>query len=276
MSETNAPDDTVVGPVASEEPVIASAEADHEHAGKPAETHESNEAEPKLKVYPAWRCKGEGAVNTLGIASDLREGLGLKLYEEKPGEKPADALVVVTKDGKDVGIFHVGRPHDKKHDIKHPHRISANSLPLNTDAAQEGEDSGLDSIEIRKLKETDKVELEFAVTHGIEQTPNSLSVEEAAKYTARTAQRKKDVGEKFPDVDPEEFVVVPTHVLTHLTGNREKAKIKISFSGKVVEVVAIPSGLELGMTTKAAVKIGMPTSITSRKVCVERGLLSIA
>jgi hypothetical protein len=227
---------------------------DDKDAVKPDDVKEGAEKEPMLKLTVAGPCKNpEG--DYVGLSKKQRDALGVV----------EGGTVEIFKGHKSIGIFTVGKGSSEV--IKTVGLITANGIPA------------ANLVTIRKAKESGESLIKYGVRHEVEDVPEGLEEKDAQEYQDRTARRMAIIEKRFPGVAVDEFITVPTAVLNLMTGGAKKvASIsvqKVRFGGSETEITVIPTGTDIGLTSKAAKKLNIPAEITEIGIRVKDGVLII-
>jgi hypothetical protein len=247
---TDTPDDLLTGEPKEPETSV-SENADQAQSAK---AKEDAEKEPQLKMTVYGPCKNpEGRY--VGLSKKQRDALGVV----------EGGTVEIILDKESLGVYTVGKGSTEI--VKIPDLFTVNGI------------EGGHLVTVRKPKETGENVMKFGVRHGVETVPEELKDEKAKEYTERTARRMKIIAERFPGVSTDEFMTVPTAVLNLITGDSAKiagiSRQKVRFAGKETEITVVPAGNDIGLTTKAAEELNIPTEIKELGIRVENGVLVI-
>lgn len=215
---------------------------------------EAKEKEPELNLTVAQPCKNpEGRF--VGLSKRQRDALQVS----------EGGTVELFEGGQSLGIFAVGKGSSEL--TKSPELFSVN-----------GVDAGK-TVTVKKAVETKERVMKLGLTHGVEDVPAHLQGDEAKKYADRTVRRMQIIGERFPGADTDEYMTIPTGVLNSMTGELAKvaaiSKQKVRYGSTEMEIVMVPAGNDIGLTTKAAQKLNIPTAATELRFRVDSGVLVI-
>lgn len=214
---------------------------------------ETKEQEPQLELTVAGPCNNpEGRY--VGLSKKQRDALGVV----------SGGTAELFADGKSLGIFTVGS--GSKELIGKP-EFTANDVDVGK------------QVVVKKVVEVGLTTQELSVAHGIENVPTGLNSEEAKKYQERTIRRMQIVAERFPGVVIHEFMTIPTAVLNQLAGSEVKipaiSQGRVRIGGKEIEIVMVPAGKDVGSTTKAAEKLGIPPELKQIRFRIIDGVMVI-
>ena len=247
MGDTQPPKSDI--PAADQEVTLPAAQP-----AQPPQAAEAKEKEPELSLTVARGCNNPDG-RYVGLSGRQRDALKVAV----------GGIVELFENGQSLGLFTVG---------KGAAELTGKPEQFTSNVVEPGK-----SVTVKKADKNRETVMTFGVTHGVENVPANLQGEEAKKYADRTARRMQIIGERFPGVSTDEFMIIPTAVLNAMTGESVRiasiSKQKIRFAGVETEMVVVPAGNDVGLTTKAAQKLKIPAGVTELRVRVERGVLVI-
>ncbi len=174
------------------------------------------------------------------------------LKREKLGVELGDLVTI-----KGHGVFTVAPA--LKENLGHK-LVAVNGLPVGTE------------VTIQKMEDGADVVIPLTITHGIESDPKHET-------------RRSKIAARYSDFDPDVYMCIPTSLASALglpltSKPDEKRTYAIAMSivkidGVVHEVPLVPTGSNIGLTTKAAVKFNIPTGLTDVPVRIDKGVLVI-
>ena len=226
---------------------------------KPAGQVEASEKGPELRLNVAGPCKNpEGRY--VGLSKVQRDRLGVEV---------GGNVELFDATGKSVGLYMVGP--GSKELLSQPEAFTVNGV------------SSGEAVTVKKAAEKQDSDMTFDVDHGVEAVPAGLGEADQKKYEGRLASRSSKIAERFPELDPRAYVVVPSAVAKSMGIEAPKgttvlpvSKGKVRLGGVEKEIAIVPSGNTIGFTTEAAKSLGIPTQLNQIRVRVTDGVLVIA
>ena len=210
---------------------------------------EHAEAVPKLNLTVAGPCKNPHG-NYVGLSAIQRNKLGIEV----------GGVVELFDLEKSLGVFMVGT--GSKELLNAPTSFTTNGVSAGT------------TITVRKaatkLESGSEKAFKYKVAHGVQ--------------TRDVEKHKRRVGiiaERFKDMYTEAYVTVPSALMKSL-GMGEKgatvlpiSKCVIRVAGVDHEIVLVPTGNDIGFTSAAAAKLGIPEQLDEITVRIDNGVLVI-
>lgn len=116
-------------------------------------------------------------------------------------------------------------------------------------------------------------EFNLHITHAVEKTV------EPEKHRGRTEKN----AERFPELDPDMYITLPTAVAAQLGIKPEPGKTVAPISkrtvrdasGYKVEMAIVPGGTTIGFTSDAAKELDIPKELTEIRIIIDKGVLVI-
>lgn len=212
----------------------------------PPPPREGAETVPEMSLTVAGACNTHHG-HYVGLSKGQRDRLGVEV---------GASVELVDGAGKSLGIFTVGT--GSKALLLEPTKFTAN-----------GVDTG-STVTVKKAVKKPEREIPLPVTHGVE--------------TSELHERRAGIiRNRFPDMDPESYIVVPTAVGRELGFSPSPAKAtvlsiskgKVRVGGTDHEIIMVPSGTAIGFTTKAAQTLGIPQELRTLTLRIDNGVLVI-
>jgi hypothetical protein len=215
---------------------------------------EAKEQEPKLKLQVARACNNPNG-RYIGMSKRQRDALNVEV----------GGTVELFEGNQSLGLFTVGKGASEL--SEHPEQFTANVVEAGK------------AVTVKKAFETAETIMKLPVTHGIENAPAGSPPDKAKEYAERTTRRMKIIAERFPGTGTDEFMTVPTAVLNQITGGAAKvaniSKIKVRLGGHETDVVMVPAGNDIGLTTKLAQKLYIPLQLNEIRFRIDKGVMVI-
>lgn len=228
-------------------------------APKAQELNEAPEKGPEVRLNVAGPCKNPDG-KYVGLSKVQRDRLGVEV---------GGNVELFDISGKSMGLFMVG--------------AGSKELLSRQDAFTVNGVSAGEAVTVKKAVDKQESDMTLDVAHGVEVVPGGLSEDEKKKYEGRLASRASKIAERFPELDPKAYVVVPSAVAKSMGIEAPKgstvlpvSKGKIRIGGVEHEIAIVPSGNSIGFTTEAAKSLGIPTQLNQIRVRVVEGVLVIA
>lgn len=174
--------------------------------------------------------------------------------------------------GKSLGLFTVGAG---AKELQGTDRFTVNGVDPGT------------PVVVKKASEKREILMELDVRHGIENVPTDMQEDESKAYSDRTTRRMGIISKRFPGLDSDEFMTVPTAILNQLAVDRADAgqtskptiasisRAKVRMGDNETEVVMVPAGNDIGFTTKASQKLRIPSVLTKIRFRIDNGVFVI-
>lgn len=214
----------------------------------PATPHppEASETVPELSLTVAGACNNPNG-RYVGLSKGQRDKLQVEV---------GSSVELFDGGGKSLGIFTVGT--GSKALLLESGKFTANGVDTGT------------AVTVKKAVKKPEREIDLPVTHRIE----------AAEQHER---RAGIIRNRFPDMDPETYITIPTALGRELGFSPSPAsatvlsisKGKVRIGDTDHEIVMVPSGTTVGFTTKAGQKLGIPAELGAIKVRIDNGVLVI-
>lgn len=217
-----------------------------------AAVQEDREAVPELKLTVIDHCKNQ-AGRYVGLSKAQREridvevGGTVELFDEK---------------GTSLGFFTVGA--GSKEYAQDPEIFTI------TPQVKIG-----DTLTVKKPSVSPDKPQEFnlQVTHAVEKTV------EPAKHGARVEK----IAARFPNLDPNMYITLPTAIAAQLGIKPEPGKTVAPISkctvrdasGRTVEMAIVPGGTTIGFTSDAAKELDIPAELSEIKLTIDKNVLVI-
>lgn len=212
---------------------------------------ESQEAVSELKLTVFDRCK-----NTEGLYVGLSAVQRTKLDVEVGG-----TVEIIDEKGQSFGVFTVGKGSSEIAD--HTDLFTVNGVEEST------------TVTVRKAISTPDKPKEFKlpITHAVETTI------ERVKHKARIEK----IAVRFPNLDSEMYITLPTAVAAQLGIKPEPGKTVAPISkclvrdasGRQIEMAIVPAGTTIGFTSDAAKELDIPAGLAEIKIIIDKGVLVI-
>ncbi len=224
-------------------PAIAAAPTTTTGAPPPPEAAETV---PEMSLTVAGACNNPRG-NYVGLNRGQRDRLQVDI---------GSSVELLDGAGKSLGIFTVG--------------TGSRSLLLETGKfTANGIDTGT-TVTVKKAVKKPEREIRLPVTHGIESSEQH-------------ERRAGIIQGRFPDMDPEVYITIPTALGRELGLQPSPAKAtvlsisksKVRIGGTDHDIAVVPSGNNMGFTSKAAEKLGIPLELGAITVRVDNGVLVI-
>jgi hypothetical protein len=233
---------------------IVAQPSEADRALAPAAQQEIKEKEPELRLEVVRECNNPEGLY-VGMSKKQRDALGVQV----------GGTVELFDGSRSLGIFTIGTGAVEL--TKEPGKFTANGI-------EPGK-----TVTAKKAPEKVLTTMELPLSHGIEKTPTGLSPEDEQKHTERITRRMQIIGERFPGVATDEFITVPTAVVNQMLGSKVKiatiSQLKVRLGGEEIEIVMVPAGKDIGLTTKAAAKLGIPPELTKIRFKIVDGVMVI-
>lgn len=194
------------------------------------EKKESKES-PQLTLTIEGKCESEGQY--VGLNKRQRDLLGVN---------EGDSVEISDAEGKSLGIFTVGK--GSKALLKEKEKFTAN----------------VETTGSVTLKKVDKV--------TVAEKAQTLSVEFGVEKKDQHTRRSEIISERFPDLDKDTYMVIPSSMLESLSVSADKGTIKsiskgvVRIGDKRVTMGLVPAGTTAGMTEKAKSALDIPSTTT--------------
>lgn len=207
---------------------------------------EAVERVPEMRLAVAGACNNPHG-NYVGLNKGQRDKLQVEV---------GSSVELFDDAGRSLGVFTVGT--GSKALLLEPTKFTANGMDMGT------------TVTVKRAVKKPEQEIRLHVSHGVE--------------TSESHERRVGIIQRrFPEMDPEIYITVPTALGRELgfPPNPAKATIlsitkgKIRIGGIDHEIVMVPSGNTIGFTTQAAQKLGIPAELGTITVRVDNGVLVI-
>ncbi|MBI2638889.1 hypothetical protein HYW83_04850 [Candidatus Peregrinibacteria bacterium] len=228
------------------EPTPAIAAAPSTTTGTPPKP-EATEVVPEMSLTVAGACNNPHG-NYVGLNKGQRDKLQVEI---------GSSVELMDGAGQSLGIFTVGT--GSKNLLLESEKFTANGVGVGA------------TVTVKRAVKKSEREINLSASYGIE----------AAEQHER---RAGIIRNRFPDMDPEDYITVPTALGRELGFSPNPAakatvlsisKGRVRIGGIDHEIVMVPSGSTIGFTTKAAQRLGIPKELGTIKVRIDNGVLVI-